>query len=530
MGEPRPEPKVDWHPFGGISLVDRLQLRAPPFTSAREAFRQLRYVADYAADLKCKTIAIESHYIDRDYMEDHSVFYSKTLFSYKNSCRRIHFFSLPEDEVENALNAIVEAAIHEGPDVYRRKCKQLSDNAYLGFAVVKPLDGSPVGRTVLRCHSEVPDDPQKRSQFRRNFSCARTYRAHLYGVELSVRGLAFQQQDIGVSACATTAVWSALQKAGDHEEISAATPAQITTLAARYSLPFGRSMPSEGLNVDQMCQAIQACGLAPNLFRVGEANVGRAFLYSALKSAFAPVLLLESSGRRHAVAVVGMKTALLHTRKELATNIDDSANDLIELYIHDDRFGPYLRAELATKDIAQKGPPQKQLLELTIPHRQTGSLNSDKEAWQITHVLVPMHGKIRLSFSGLRFVALRVASAALRYRVAFEIAPSLIPDPTITIDTWIIRAHKYIESLILDQQAAVAGRASKISTTISLARYVGVVRLVASYFDPIDVIVDSTNTLRNAHCLGVLVAGSSTGHTALIAEHLGQALNCPTVI
>jgi hypothetical protein len=378
-------PKVEWHHFGERPLENHLELRAPPFTSAREAFSQLRYVEQYAADLRCQTIAIESHYIDRDYMEDHSVFYSKSLFSYKNSCRRIHFFSVAEDQVKATLDAIVETGIKEGAEAYRQKCKQLSDTAYLGFAVIKPLDGSPVGRTVLRCHPEVPDDPAKERQFRRNFNCARLYRAHLCGAELTVHGLGFQQQDIGVSACATTAVWSALQKAGDHEEIATATPAQITTLAARYSLPFGRSMPSEGLNVDQMCQAIQAVGIAPNLFRIADANVGRAFLYSAIKSAFAPVLLLESNGRRHAVAVAGMKTTVQHTQRQLAPNIDDSANDLIGLYIHDDRFGPYLRAGLATKDVAQSGMAsqhhqQTQLLELTIPHRQLGSSNRDKEA------------------------------------------------------------------------------------------------------------------------------------------------------
>jgi hypothetical protein len=141
-----------------------------------------------------------------------------------------------------------------------------------------------------------------------------------------------------------------------------------------------------------------------------------------------------------------------------------------------------------------------------------------------------MHGKIRLSFSGLRFVAVRVAKAALRYRAAFQIPSDVIPDPTITIDTWIVRAHKYIERLIFGQDTATADRVSTVSTTISLARYVGIVRISASYFDPIDIIVDSTNTLRNAHCLGIVVVGSKTGHTRFLAEYLGQVFDCPTAI
>ena len=37
---------------------------------------------------------VEEHYIDRDHMEDHSVFYSRNLYPYSNFCRRVHFFTI----------------------------------------------------------------------------------------------------------------------------------------------------------------------------------------------------------------------------------------------------------------------------------------------------------------------------------------------------------------------------------------------------------------------------------------------------
>ena len=80
---------------------------------------------------------------------------------------------------------------------------------YLGFMVIKPLPGSPIGRTVLRTFER--DAPRGG---RREFTAIRRYTVSLAGLSLSVRGLAFQQQDQGVSACATTALWSALQRNG----------------------------------------------------------------------------------------------------------------------------------------------------------------------------------------------------------------------------------------------------------------------------------------------------------------------------
>src|SRR5262249_55008248 len=213
---------------------------------------------------------------------------------------------------------------------------------------IKPLPGSPVGRTVLRCYPEEKDEPGDRAQ--RDFGCTRVYSTHLLGLELSVRGLAFRQRELGGTACATTAIWSALQKVRDHEDISAVTPAQITSLAGKYSLPFGRAMPSEGLSIDQMCQAVQAVGVSPNVFRTDRLGDTRAYIYSAVKSGVAPVLVLSHAGGHHAVAVVGMKLRLPHAPTVIADLADDAAGDVIGFYIHDDRRGPYLRADLQEKE------------------------------------------------------------------------------------------------------------------------------------------------------------------------------------
>src|SRR5437867_11968227 len=86
--------------FGPQTLSDLLELRVLPFGRKKDAFKQLRYIEEYVGELiadytpktKQGTIVYETHYIDRDYIEDYSVFYSRNLFLYKNYCRRLHFF------------------------------------------------------------------------------------------------------------------------------------------------------------------------------------------------------------------------------------------------------------------------------------------------------------------------------------------------------------------------------------------------------------------------------------------------------
>ena len=67
-------PETSWHCFGSRPLRELLGLEALPLTSAENAFRQLEYIEKYARDLDCKSIAIETPYIDRDYIEDHGAF------------------------------------------------------------------------------------------------------------------------------------------------------------------------------------------------------------------------------------------------------------------------------------------------------------------------------------------------------------------------------------------------------------------------------------------------------------------------
>ena len=116
-----------------------------------------------------------------------------------------------------------------------------------GFSILKPLPVSRLGRTVLKT---FPLESDKGA--RRLFTGVHPFEVHLSGFTLSVRGLPFQQQDHGVSACATVALWSSLHNLSKIGKVFPPSPVQITETASRYLLSAGRALPSEGLTLSDV--------------------------------------------------------------------------------------------------------------------------------------------------------------------------------------------------------------------------------------------------------------------------------------
>jgi len=497
---------IAYHAFGTKPLAVQLRLEPPPFAKKRAPFQQLQYVQDYLGYLGCKTVIEEEHYIDRDHIEDHSVFYALNFVSYKNSCRRLHFFSDDENEVRQNLKTLVGIGQKDQSE-YRRACKEFSQKAYLGSVVIKPLDGCPVGRTILRPYPRQ----EKGALYVRDFPCVRPHRAHLLGVELTVEGLPFQQQDTGVSACATTAIWCALHHLKGMEDVASATPAQITSAASKYSLPFGRPMPSEGLSMEQMCQAIQSIGVSPHLYRADDFDAARSIIYSATLSGMASILIIQRDGsmERHAVAVAGIKLHEPFTPTAYM-GIADRAARLMGIYIHDDRWGPYV-STLFEKNAAGRGQLRFQV---------RGAIKKE-EIWLVTHILIPMHLKIRLSFGGLNEVAMEIVRGTREF---FHTQLNLAT-PDITFSTSIQRGYKYVEELLFEKNGLGPDKVQEFASKVSLPRYIGLVRIENPLIGIIDVLVDTTGTLRNLHCSAVFCRGPKTAQAAAAGNFLAKHFN-----
>ena len=173
---------------------------------------QVEYLSVYLKELGCKTVLAETHYLDRDYVYDVALFHARSLRSYPNYCQRLHFFNEAFSE-ETWRKLVVDPKA-------RNTGEKFLQDSYLWILRDKtPSRGAPLGRTVLPSIG-----PEAKSGAKRTFGAVRPYSVHLAGYTLEVVGLVFQQQDQGVSACATTALWSAMHNVTRAEGLTVLTP------------------------------------------------------------------------------------------------------------------------------------------------------------------------------------------------------------------------------------------------------------------------------------------------------------------
>jgi hypothetical protein len=497
---------VAFIPLEARPLQEVLGLARLRFARTKQPFRQLEYVEKYVRELIATrggngTVVSEEHHIDRDYIEDHSAFYSRTLYPYGNHCTRLHFFSLPAHELRESLNQIRSIASRDR-SAYEQMCKRLSCEHYLGFCIIKPLAGCPVGKTILRTFSPQGKD------FERHFPCVRTFHTHLLGAELTVTGLPFQQQDTGVAACATTAIWSAVHHFKGHEDIAFATPSQITMLASQSNLPFGRPMPSEGLSLGQMCQAIQTIGVSPYLWRVEDFRTARSFIYSATMSGMAPILVITADESWHAVTVVGVKS--VGTPLVGFNSVVDLSERIVAAYVHDDARGPYCRGNLVARE---KGGKQFPILRL-------GRHEDSPVDWEIKHIIVALHPKIRISFRVLYDCAIELSK---EIQAIFSVLENNDNTPKVFFETRITKSHQYVEDLLLEGVHPTI--AERLSSDIALPRYLGVIKFSADGLDAFDVLLDTTGTENNLHTLAIISRTPRTPDARAIVDFLAKNCN-----
>ena len=501
----------DAYPDGGIQVgafpadLAELYLRPPGALEAWPPF-QIRYLSKYLRLLNCQTVLIEKHYVDRDYIEDSALFYARSLRNYPNYCERLHFFR-EQFDAARWREFITDTTRRKQSEAY------LQDQ-YLGFSVARPLPGSRVGRTVVQTLGPVNDDGDERI-----FAGTREYEVNLAGFNLSIRGLAFQQQDRGVSACATTALWSSLHFVAPGESLALPTPAQITQAACRYLLYTGRPLPSEGLSIEQMCEAIRASGLAPLVVIVQDPPHARAHLMAYLSSGFPPVLAIRGidTSLGHAVCSVGLKVkqgGLLPP--EAGVSFREAASAVRGIYVHDDRLGPYAVADLA--DHQRKGDDRTYTaMSIRFPTEPEEYL---ERSW-IQALIVPVPVKLRLTVARLRVLAFAIAQA---------LGASIMPEynGTITLNC------RYRLGSHYRQDAATFGLSAdglyRIAVDLVLSRFVGVIEFTTPDGPLFDVLVDATETEANPSVLAcVRRVALPEKYTSVFSALAGQ-LGAPSVV
>ncbi len=451
---------------------------------------QVAYLASYLASLNAKSLVIEHHYIDRHFIEEVSLYYSKSLLPRQNWTTRIHVFATLVDQT------IIDQTIAEASSGNLSSATRKLQRGYCGYIVIRPLPSVPIGRTVLKHLSDRGE---------RFFPTCYTYPVHFLGFKLTVHGLAFQQQDRAVGACATTAIWSALQRLTRREGARPPTSSEITQAAVRHYLPHGRPFPSSGLAIEQICEALRCFGFAPDLLAAHESTPATEFLTFLdiyLRSGIPLILAIRTGNEGHAVTVVGYASnkevapyEVEIGQKRHVVRIHNLASERI--FIHDDRLGPYARAKFWTEDRCDgNGNPFEQLMvNIDWP-------NGQPQQAEVYYVAAPLYPKLRTSASEL-------------FEAAMELVPILSDalgddQGQLGLVVHFERSGTYQSSLY--ERKIDSKRLVTFQKSIALSRYIGVHRWYWGDRPFMDTVWDTTDTMRETkykeHLLGAVCLDS----------------------
>ncbi|KVR71565.1 hypothetical protein WK24_10830 [Burkholderia vietnamiensis] len=478
-------------------------------TTSIDAVREKRhrvYFEEYFAELGAATIVVECDYVDRDYLEDYAAYYDRCFREYSRRTQRLHFF-------RNAFDgAAFEAVLVRSPSAVLDEARLRA--SYLGFIVVKPLPITIVGRT---CLSTYPDDGG-----RRWFPILRKYPVSLFGIDLEIETLAYQEQDTVVAACATSALWSCFQGTGKLFQHVIPPPVEITDWAGDH-LPedlvaaSSRAFPNSGLTATQMAHAVKRVGLEPFAVgaetRYGLNSVTYAYLRGKIPSLLACQLHSDlgapdaRSMGGHAIALTGFSLGNQAAIPSGPTGFLLRASRIDKLYGHDDQVGPFARMVWETTNMSDEsaglggeGPDQQRELLRTS---WEGVIHADPN-----FVLVPLYHKIRIPFNVVHDAVLELDAMVEPMRQVFfsTVARAEWDIYLTTVSEYKASARSEYPALGLDLGASV---------TASLPRFLW--RVIARTGErlQLDILFDATGIAQ--HDLVVHVVSSGGEYSQMIA-------------
>lgn len=491
---------------------------------------QSKYVYKYLERLGATKVIVENSYFDRDYLDEFSAFYSKSAKGYRNVCKRVHFFS--SEEVNRELFVLANSG-----DIFALK---KLNNTYLGFSVIRPITTSPFGRTVLCWYEDqMPETPRVTEP-------SRDYVCNVAGIQLKVYGIAWQQQDTGIAACATIGIWSMLHSSAFDAHHYIPTTRMITEAAHTSGSVGHRTYPSYSLTHIQIQHAINELGFSPSL-TFGElpgpffsksrfANTCAAYLRSGY-----PVLIIGqhpvNNGVGHAICAVGFRESAPTDELEPGkVYLQDDRTDYI--YIHDDNIGPNVRFKIDSEAYTPVGS-DSQLTRCILKMQAPERFNGDQEpSLDNTHfipsaVIVAVHDDLKTS-SDLFFqngiqLSNQLANAinATLKQIGFE-------PKAIVVSTRFIMLKDFLQTELSRQLTHQPELLSSVRMQLQedvppMSLHLAILRIALPDSSLIlDVIFDTTDTDRNRTVFCHIVYDETTEKVlaALNVEERHKVLGC----
>lgn len=354
-----------------------------------------------------KSALVEFRYIDPDYRSEHSHFYSTTFRRYPSVAHRVHFFEKPLGD--RATDARLQSAF----ETY----------GYVGYTVVRPVDASPIGRTMLR----PPNFAAGR------LSCTTADHVNLFGSRVEVDAAPFMAQDSQLSVCVHVTAWTC---AYYHHLRFGAQRLLPSDIAGYTPMERGRLVPSGAVTVTQLVQLLARAGLPPVTYSSERLPPGESMTSIACRYLDSGMPVIAAGGG-HTFVLLGYRW------------VREEGRLRVQFVRHDDLAGPYELVDTVTHD--QYHP------------------------WE--YLVTPLPGKVYMSGEGAeRLGAAKLVEALsdsehaqsgdLRSRLS-EKAPSL------SFRTSVHLSNEF--------KSAMAGRAAEIAAGyqwLQLSRWVWVVELV----------------------------------------------------
>ncbi len=266
-----------------------------------------------AVQHRVKSVAVERHYIDKDYRDTFTNFHAKKFSTPDSRCVRLHLFD----------GVIQYETLRTGTQVRQN---------YLGYIVLRPTRPNCIGRTLLEpracgltdCHISLCSEE-----------------VSIQGTILNVSGFPFISQDADVTVCAQSALWMLARYFSNryraHPEIY---PFRVADLTRDYSI--GRLFPTSGLYIWQMAEALRQIGYSPIIYDRSRYSIDGEFehlMYTYVESGIPILAAFED----HVVVLFGHRSHFGNTPSALPhwTPFVFSSQFNCEFIGNDDNGFPY---------------------------------------------------------------------------------------------------------------------------------------------------------------------------------------------
>ena len=289
----------------------------------------------------CTDIIVEDRYIDKEYLDEFSHYYSTVFKNYEKCCVRLHFF---KDNIRKNVFGFDDDNVKFLFD--RSYTEQIQDK-YLGFCVVRPLERNRVSRTVIKPYVENYNEEFILSQSEAT--------VNLNGTNLKAQGMPFLQQDAQSGVCANASLVMLSQYMHEKHKYQTCTAPEATIMANDY-FGFQRAFPNKGLRIDQIVGVLIRLGYSPvaysapgNMTSPQRENLKK-IVYYYLESELPVILIVQlGGGSLHSCLVIGHDYKVANTA---VISLPRRNSDFIQhFFLHDDQLGPYLKMPIRPGDV-----------------------------------------------------------------------------------------------------------------------------------------------------------------------------------